>query len=304
MVAYVAALVVTIVTWGVPSDRIYQAAWLVAGIIAFRIDRPWRAHLRVIADWAPLIAALVVYDLTRGIAAELGMPVQVEAPAAVERWLFDGTIPTVWLQQHLLPSSGQPPWWTVFTGIVYSTHFVVPWVLGAVFYVRSRAVWAKYMRRVLVLSYLGLVTYVLLPAAPPWYASAGAVIIEPVRRVAGFGFGVVPLDTSTVWLSAHSNPVAAMPSLHAAFSLLVLISVWPYVRYRWARMALVLYPLAMAFTLIYGGEHYFIDIAMGWVYTLIAILVCRWWEGRRRDPDVIEEPTERVVVQAGTPVAS
>nr|WP_255450210.1 phosphatase PAP2 family protein [Skermania sp. ID1734] len=287
LVLYVVALVVTIATKGIPTDRTYQAAWLVGGIVAYRIDRPWRAHLAVILDWAPLIAALVAYDLSRGIAAGLGMPVRVTEPVNADRWLFGGTIPTVWLQQHLLPADGHPPWWTMLTGIVYTTHLVVPWVLGAVLYVRSRPAWARYIRRVLVLSYLGLATYILFPEAPPWYASSAGVIGEPVRRVAGFGFGFVPLDTSTVWLQAHGNSVAAMPSLHFAFTLLVAGAIWPCVHRRWLRAILTLYPLAMAFTLVYGGEHYVVDILFGVLYVVITNLVCRWWERRRTPPPVV-----------------
>ncbi len=57
--AYLLALTVTIFTLGLPTDRIYQATWIVAGLIAFTIDRPWRDHVRVVWDWLPLIAALV-----------------------------------------------------------------------------------------------------------------------------------------------------------------------------------------------------------------------------------------------------
>jgi len=34
----------------------------------------------------------------------------------------------------------------------------------------------------------------------------------------------------------------------------------------WQRALLVIYPLTMAFSLMYTGEHYFFDIFLGWVY--------------------------------------
>lgn len=105
--AYLLALAVTIYTLGLPTDRIYQATWIVAGLVAFTIDRPWQDHLRVVRDWLPLIAALVVYDLSRGFAHELGMPVRAEELVSVETWLFGGTIPTVWLQENLLSPTGE-----------------------------------------------------------------------------------------------------------------------------------------------------------------------------------------------------
>ena len=36
---------------------------------------------------------------------------------------------------------------------------------------------------------------------------------------------------------------------------------------------LALYPLAMAFALVYTAEHYVVDILLGWAYTLVAIWV-------------------------------
>jgi len=283
-VAYLVALAVTTATLGLPTDRIYQAAWIVVGIVAFAIDRPLTDHVRVVVDWLPLVVALVVYDLSRGIANQLGMPIRVDELVVVERSLFADTVPTVWLQQHLLGPDGAQPSWTLLTGIVYTSHFVVPWLVAALFYLNARPLWSGYMRRVLVLSYLGLVAYVLMPAAPPWYAAKEGVIAEPVARAAGFGFGIVPVDTSTRWLEAQSNPVAALPSLHAAFALLVVVALWPLARSRWLRVPLVLFPLAMAFTLVYGGEHYVIDILAGWACVGLASLVSQAWERRLGPP--------------------
>lgn len=277
-------------------ERVYQALWLVAGIVAFRIDRPVREHLRVIVDWAPLIAVLVLYDYSRGLATDVGMPLQLQTPINVDRVMFGGTLPTVWLQQQLLPAGGNLPGWTVLTGIVYTTHLIVPWALAAVLYVYSRSAWRQYLNRVLVLSFLGLVTYVLFPEAPPWFAAEHGVIDEPVRRAAGFGFGLVPVDTSTGWLEANSNVVAAMPSLHAAFTILVVAAVWPFVGNWLGRVVLVCYPIAMAFTLVYGGEHYVVDIVAGWAFAGAAIALCRagerWWAARPAGrSDAMVEPT-------------
>ena len=63
-----------------------------------------------------------------------------------------------------------------------------------------------------------------------------------------------------------------MPSLHAAYTLLVVLVLWPLVP-RWARPILALYPPAMAFALVYTAEHYLVDVLLGWAYTLIALWV-------------------------------
>ena len=79
---------------------------------------------------------------------------------------------------------------------------------------------------------------------------------------------------------ASVNLVAAVPSLHAAFSALVAMFLWRRVR-RPLRPLLALYPLAMGLTLIATGEHYFFDVLLGWVYAGAVMAACGWWERRR-----------------------
>ncbi|WP_280276037.1 phosphatase PAP2 family protein [Nocardia wallacei] len=277
--AYLAALVAAFVIGELPGSRLQEAAWILTGIVAFTVDRSWRHHLRVVVDWLPLVGALLVYDYTRDLADTLAMPVRMGELVSVERWLFGGAVPTVWLQQHFA-AAGQP-WWTPVIGIVYTTHFVVPWAVAAIFYVYSRPLWARYMRRVLILSYLALVTYILVPAAPPWFAGREGALPDSVRRISGFGLGVVDPDVSVAWLEEHGNYVAALPSLHTAFAVLVAVALWPLAVRWWLRLPLALFPAAMAFTLVYGGEHYVIDVLLGVVYVAVTAVVAGAWERYR-----------------------
>lgn len=308
LTVYFAVLAWYVATQGLPIDRIGQTGWIIAGIVAAGLDRTWRQHVRVFADWLPLLAALLLYDHTRGIADTLGMPVRVGELVTWERWLFGGELPTVWLQERLY-EPWHVPWWEVGVTLVYFTHFVAPWAIAAVFYVRSRARWLWYIRRVLVLSFAGLATYILVPAAPPWFAAEAGEIPDQVARLSTRGWWELNLSVADAWLSqaqAQSNHVAALPSLHAAFSLLVVVAVWP-AAWRLAGSAgarsvigvvlcvcLVLFPLAMAFTLVYGGEHYMVDVLLGWLYVGLAGALCRWWEQRRGLPMMSYRETRQI----------
>ena len=93
--------------------------------------------------------------------------------------------------------------------------------------------------------------------------------------------------------------MAAVPSLHTAFALLIAITLWP-VAPRRLRPLVALYPLAMGFTLVYTGEHYVFDVLLGWIYTAAAVLAGRallgWWSARR----AVSAPiAERAYVGAG-----
>ena len=71
------------------------------------------------------------------------------------------------------------------------------------------------------------------------------------------------------------NDVAAVPSLHAAFTMLICLFLWPRVSRRW-RPLLVAYPIGMGLSLIYLGEHYLIDVLLGWVYAAVTIYAVNW----------------------------
>lgn len=281
--AYLGVLVWFVYRHGLPMDRIGQTAWIVAGILAAGLGRTWHQHLRVFADWLPLLAALVLYDFSRGLADGLGMPIHVGDLLDLERTLFGGHVPTVWLQEQLLDLD-RIYWYDSLISIVYFSHFFVPWLLAAIFYFVSRPLWSTYIKRVLLLSYAGLLTYILLPAAPPWYAEHEAHLIDvPVYRLSGRGWWELGLDRAGDWLAQAqewSNQVAALPSLHAAFAMLVAVALWPVARFWVLRIVIALYPLAMAFSLVYAGEHYVVDVLLGWLYVAVVVLVTRWWAGR------------------------
>ncbi|MBN9619996.1 MAG: phosphatase PAP2 family protein, partial [Actinobacteria bacterium] len=77
-----------------------------------------------------------------------------------------------------------------------------------------------------------------------------------------------------------SNPVAAMPSLHTAFAVLVAIALVTRLRSKW-RHVVVLYPVVMGLTLVYTGEHYVLDVLAGAGYALaVHVAVSRWEAGR------------------------
>jgi len=277
---YLTVLAVYIVTVGVPTDRIGQTGWILLGIVAARLGRPLRDHMRAVLDWLPLLAALILYDHTRGIADSLGMPIRITELVDVERSMFGGVLPSAWLQENF-SHPADPHWWDAVASLVYASHFVLPWALAAVLYVRSRPVWLKYVRRVVLLSYAGLATYILLPAAPPWYAAKYGFVAEDIDRVIANGWAVLGLRSAGAWLEqaqAGSNLIAALPSLHTAFALLVSVTLWSMVRNPALRLLIAAYPLAMALTLVYGGEHYVVDALLGWVYVVVVVIVAMAWE--------------------------
>jgi membrane-associated phospholipid phosphatase len=40
------------------------------------------------------------------------------------------------------------------------------------------------------------------------------------------------------------------------------------------------YPLAMAFAIVYTGEHYVADVLLGWLYAVASFALIRWSAAR------------------------
>ena len=286
--AYVVVFVQQYRAKGFPFDRERVLLWIVGGLLITTVGRSWRSAVQILIDWFPFALLVYAYDYTQSVAQELGVPVLVRPVVAVERVLFLGTVPSVWLQQQLLAPEGvRASWWELGVSIVYASHFVVPYALAGVLWWRSRAQWKRWVLRFMTLSLGACLTFALLPTAPPWFASDSGVI-GAVGRPAGRGWtriGFYAAPQLLTWGRDHANPYAAVPSLHAGYAFLVALFLYRIIGHGRVRALLFLYPMAMAFALVYAGEHYVIDVLLGFGYAGLAMsagsrLERRW--GRRR----------------------
>jgi hypothetical protein len=188
-------------------------------------------------------------------------------------------VPNVWLQRRLLPAGAATPvgLWEVAVVAVYVSHFVAPYLLAAYLWVRDRPAWTTYVTRFAILCVLAVLTFAVLPVAPPWMAAEQGLIGEVIRPV-GRGWSRISLHGAGVWLDAGrawANPVAALPSLHTAFAALVALTLWERVRSRAVRVLVALYPLSMGLVLVYGAEHYVVDVLAGLGYLAAAVVLQR-----------------------------
>ncbi len=261
---WLGALVGSSLADGVPIDREQVLLWLMSGLAIWSIGSSRSTAWRAVADWLPFGLVLLIYDYSRGAADGLGRPVAFTPQIDADRWIGLGEVPTVRLQRALIDPR-HVAWWEVAIGLIYLSHFVVPFVVAAVLWLRDRRRWLGYATRFVVLSFAAVVIFVAFPAAPPWLAAREG-FIDPVRRTVGRGLSEIGLDVATRLLDkgrATVNPVAAIPSLHAGYAFLVTLVLWPTAN-RWMRALLVAYPLAMGFALVVSGEHFVVDILIGW----------------------------------------
>jgi membrane-associated phospholipid phosphatase len=263
---YLVALGVVVVSWGLPVARDQLFLWLGLGMAAVSISA-WRSWGVMLLEWLPFFGLLATYDYLRGAVSVAPAQAHVLPQIDADKALFGGSVPTVWLQQHLW-TPGHFHWYDYAAWAVYMTHFFVVWVVAAVVWRFSHERFRRYAVLTVTLTLGAFLTYWLYPAQPPWLAGDG-VTLPVVDRIVPEVWGQLGVRTvqSAYEDGSFVNTVAAMPSLHAAYPLMLMLFFWPSGKL--VRILLGFYTLAMAFTLVYGGEHFVIDILAGWAMALV-----------------------------------
>jgi hypothetical protein len=195
--------------------------------------------------------------------------VHVNYPIAVDRTLGLGELPTVRLQRALARQGSNGPDWQARDRVLVWAHWV--WFMvphGSLLYIllRHRERFAGSAAMTYAVFDIGALVYWGVPTAPPWYPASldheDVGRAPQVRRMmveygeTFWGDGWAPL-----YSVLGGNPLAAMPSLHFATSVmaaLLLAEVGPVAgAIGWA------YASTLGFALVYLGEHYVVDLVAG-----------------------------------------
>jgi membrane-associated phospholipid phosphatase len=230
----------------------------------------------------PYVTLIVVYAELRGLAHVLRPEPYFTPHLDLERWLFGGNVPASVLQDWWW--AGYERWYDSVLLGVSRIHQFVPLTLAFVLWMRRRALYFRFATTMVTLSFAAALTFALYPAAPPWHASE-AGLISAVK------IGGHPTTTATVWAPydlVRGNPDAAIPSLHAGYAFLVFLMVSSlFWRTRW-RVPVVcmaaIYPALQSFAAVYTGNHYVVDILIGYGYATVVFFAIRYVWHRLRLP--------------------
>ena len=280
LVAYFVVFFWSIFANGIPVDRIAVLLWMLAAFLIASIGRTRVEATQMVRDWLVLVAVYMAYDYSRGTADQWGIGVNYTLLRDIDRFLFFGNDPGVWMQKTFLRPDVR--WYDVGGAIVYMMHFVLPVIPLAFLRIRQRTEWLSYVRRFSLTLGIAVSVFIMFPAAPPWMAAEKGYF-PPIQRITGRGWWELNLKTVSRTLdrgAAVLNAVAAMPSLHAGLSLLAVMWFTRNTR-TWVRIASLSYPIAMSAALVYFGEHYVIDCLIGFAVVVTAWKLVDVWEARR-----------------------
>jgi hypothetical protein len=214
-----------------------------------------------------MLAYVTAYKMPYDDPEALVRRVKVAYPVKVDRLIGGGTTPTLRLQRALGVPGSFRAWEKL---LVWSHWFWFAFPHGTVLYL----IWRHPERvsrgagRIYATFDLGLIGYWAVPTAPPWYAAAEGHMEdggtpELRRMMVEYGEQFWRSGWAPLYGVLGGNPLAAMPSLHFATSVTaghVLAETGTLARLLgWA------YTTLLGTALVYLGEHYVVDLAVGLV---------------------------------------
>jgi membrane-associated phospholipid phosphatase len=250
-----------------PPAVVLGAAW--SAPVALSVVLPRGRSRQVAVSALNMWAYIASYEMPHDDPARLSRRTRVGYPIAADRLLGLGILPTVRLQRTF----ATPAKVNRFERVLVFCHwiwFIVPHgTLAFVLWRRPERFPAAVARMYAVFD-LGAIFYWAIPTAPPWWAAAQGQLehgreVQIRRMMIEYG----PVFWGDLWEPLYDflggNPLAAMPSLHFATSLMgahLLSEIGPVpgaVGWGYAGM--------LGLALVYLGEHYLIDLIGGAVLT-------------------------------------
>jgi len=220
-------------------------------------------------DWFLFIGFIYLFDSLRGsifiLTCQLDLPVYTLYVIKAEKFLF-GAIPSVVLQDWFLktPDSMQFSWFEKFITVAHGSHFVAFLIVGLFIWLYKTNCFRFFKVSFYLVIFLGLLGYFAIPTVPPWMASN---IFFLLPRLVRFNAVIYNMAIPDITSGFDTNPIAAMPSLHAAFPILLGLILWRI--FRWRAFPFYLYVFLMLFAITYTGDHYVADVLAGGILAVL-----------------------------------
>lgn len=210
-------------------------------------------------------AYVAAYEMPHDEPARLASRVRAHYPIVIDRVLGLGMAPTLRLQRAFAKPGKIAP----FERVLVWCHwlwFAVPHASVAYVLIRRPERFPAAAARMYAVYDIGVIFYWVLPTAPPWWAALhGELGDESTMHVRRMMIEYGEQFWGPRWAGLYDvlggNPLAAMPSLHFATSLMgahLLAEVGPV-----AGAVGFTYAVLLGLALVYLGEHYAADLLAG-----------------------------------------
>ena len=228
-------------------------------------EGPWdfvRPFWEIIRDWFPFLIILLMYYTLWGDATLLMVTTdRDQALMAIDQRLF-GFQASLAMQRFISP--GMTTWMT----FAYFYHLInIPLVALFIYAWRGRKPFREMMSGIMVVSFFGLMGYLLVPAIGPLYTLRDQYTVPLHQSLSMLNREVDFMDFARIRRDVF-------PSLHVAISFVA----WLYAYRNSKKLFWILSPLILSLwvSTVYLRYHYLIDVVAGLILAPLSFLLANW----------------------------
>ena len=213
--------------------------------------------------WVALFMIVLSYEAIAGPIDSLADSGRILSLFDFDKYLWGFNL-TGWIQSAILSKS-----MTDVTYIFYEALIPFIAVASVVVWRSGRGMFGRYVTAMLLTSYAALLTFLLVPTAPPWYSGAALNLVQ------NSGIGTTTGYLGPLAVLFQPDYYASFPSMHAAYS--VICSYFLLKTRRGTGAVSLVLTGGILFSTLYLGQHYLIDLAAGAAYALVPCLLSERW---------------------------
>jgi len=163
------------------------------------------------------------------------------------------------------------------SGFFYLNWMPVPIGFGIYLYLTNKKLFLEYSLAFLLVNIIGFVIYYVYPAAPPWYIQKYGFELRvgvPGNRAGLWRFDeLIGIPVFKSIYNKNANVLAAMPSLHAAYPVIVFYYAYKKGVSRLAMFFFLIFLFGIWFSAVYSSHHYVIDVLAGISVAIFTLIV-------------------------------
>lgn len=253
------------------SEHILLSVLWLAGYYATPATR------KFVLGFSFFILFWVFYDIMRLFPNYTLNTVHIREPYDLEKYLFGIDFKGKILTPNEYFSIENNKILDFLSGFFYLNWMPVPLGFALYLYFKNKKLFLQYSMAFLIINIFGFFIYYLYPAAPPWYIDKYGFALH--TGVPGDRAGLIRFDELVgmpVFKSIYNknaNVLAAMPSLHSAYPLIVFFYA---VKAKLSKTAIVLFfifAMGIWFSAVYSNHHFAIDVIAGILLAIAGLFV-------------------------------
>lgn len=234
---------------------------------------------RFILGFSIFIVYWIVYDAMRILPNYEVNYVHIIEPYQLEKaWFGISSLNGILTPNEYL-SSISNSFLDLMSGLFYINWVPIPLAFGVYLFIKDKTLFLKFSMAFLLVNLVGFAIYYIYPAAPPWYVDLYGFDLQV--GVPGNRAGLARFDELVGFpifesiYNKNANVLAAMPSLHSTYPLIVLFFGFKK-RMGWINLFFVIFMLGIWFSAVYSNHHYILDVIVGVGMTIIVLGLFDW----------------------------